>query len=568
MANADERLPRRVAPAAARLWSDHRLTGLLILALAGLVLGFVGYKSTGYSWVNSMYYTLSLLALSFQKPSGHIPLSLELARFLIPAVAAYATLRGLLTLFREQADLFRAQHQRGHVIVAGLGRRGLQFAKALRSSGRKVVAIEADAASASIEEARRSRAQVIVGDAADPDVLRRAGLARAQYLVALSEDDDLNAAVAALASNMGRADLQVLAHITRAPLADELTSVSLGREEGARVEWFNIYELAARELLSEHRIFGSSEIAPHLAIVGLHDLAASIVVNASRQWFARSPHNPRRLRISVAGEGATEWQRRLREENPALAEVTDLRAHERHPTEDELADVAAVFICERDDSSSVALAFTVARRVPPSRPVIVRLPVKGAGFAELLEGAEREIHVFGIAERVLTADLLEDTRFEAWARMVRERYEVMMGLEERGYASENDRAQARDIPQKLRAVGCWFRPAVAWTKPPLEFADDEVELLGRLEKERWNNQRRGESWCYGPEKRVEEKLTPYLLEWDDPRLPENVKDWDRDFVRDIPRWLATTGFEVYRVAAAPDEHGRWQKAVSVAGSRS
>jgi hypothetical protein len=53
-----------------------------------------------------------------------------------------------------------------------------------------------------------------------------------------------------------------------------------------------------------------------------------------------------------------------------------------------------------------------------------------------------------------------------------------------------------------------------------------------------------DGWRRGPEKDVEKKISPYLVGWDE--LPENVKEWDRNTVRAIPRFLAEVGLEIRR----------------------
>ncbi len=43
---------------------------------------------------------------------------------------------------------------------------------------------------------------------------------------------------------------------------------------------------------------------------------------------------------------------------------------------------------------------------------------------------------------------------------------------------------------------------------------------------------------------MEKKISPYLVPWSE--LPENVKQWDRDAVTNIPDLLGRVKREVYR----------------------
>ena len=53
-----------------------------------------------------------------------------------------------------------------------------------------------------------------------------------------------------------------------------------------------------------------------------------------------------------------------------------------------------------------------------------------------------------------------------------------------------------------------------------------------------------DGWKLGPEKDVENRISPYLVSWDD--LPSGVKEWDRQTVRAIPEFLAEIELEVRR----------------------
>lgn len=50
---------------------------------------------------------------------------LELGRFLAPSVAAYTAFTALFSLFHEQVQMFRLKMIHHHVVICGLGRKGL-----------------------------------------------------------------------------------------------------------------------------------------------------------------------------------------------------------------------------------------------------------------------------------------------------------------------------------------------------------------------------------------------------------------------------------------------------------
>jgi len=107
----------------------------------------------------------------------------------------------------------------------------------------------------------------------------------------------------------------------------------------------------------------------------------------------------------------------------------------------------------------------------------------------------------------------------------------------------SNRAQADHIFEKLTLIGCGVRP-LADPAPAAELTADEVERLAEFEHGRWNAERLAEGWRWAEQKDVARKLTPYLVPWS--ALPDGVKKWDRDAVREIPALLAQIGLKIAR----------------------
>jgi hypothetical protein len=74
----------------------------------------------------------------------NLPWQLELARFLAPVVAAYTAVIALIAIFHEKYQGFRLRFIRNHVVVCGIGRKGLLLTRGFIERGSKVVAIEKD----------------------------------------------------------------------------------------------------------------------------------------------------------------------------------------------------------------------------------------------------------------------------------------------------------------------------------------------------------------------------------------------------------------------------------------
>jgi len=115
---------------------------------------------------------------------------------------------------------------------------------------------------------------------------------------------------------------------------------------------------------------------------------------------------------------------------------------------------------------------------------------------------------------------------------------------------ESNRSQARHIPKKLKAIGCGLWPGKQGEISLITFRDDEIEILARLEHERWMKEKITAGWTFGMPRDDRKKVHPDLTIWDN--LAEEERRKDRDAVREIPQRLADVGFEIYRY----EEKGR------------
>ncbi|MCL0048456.1 RyR domain-containing protein, partial [Dehalococcoidia bacterium] len=83
-----------------------------------------------------------------------------------------------------------------------------------------------------------------------------------------------------------------------------------------------------------------------------------------------------------------------------------------------------------------------------------------------------------------------------------------------------------------------------WDPLLFEFSPEEVELMAKMEHERFVEERLRQGFRRGIAKDLEKKITPTIVPWDD--LPEEERQKDRDTVRGLPAFLAGAGFQVYR----------------------
>ena len=75
-----------------------------------------------------------------------------------------------------------------------------------------------------------------------------------------------------------------------------------------------------------------------------------------------------------------------------------------------------------------------------------------------------------------------------------------------------------------------------------QFTPEEVEVLSIMEHNRWVEERLSNGWVFGPEKNTDLRISPYLTSWEN--IPESIREYDRQAVRNIIPILETAGLHV------------------------
>lgn len=102
----------------------------------------------------------------------------------------------------------------------------------------------------------------------------------------------------------------------------------------------------------------------------------------------------------------------------------------------------------------------------------------------------------------------------------------------------SNRAQARHIEEKLRALGLEIEQAPGASPKPLKLSPEQVEQLAEMEHGRWVAERLLAGWRWGEERDHQRKRNPFLVPWRN--LPEQIRERDRETVRRIPEYLRKT----------------------------
>ena len=566
-----------------RAWRKWSWAAIGALAFGTLLVGYLGFRAYfGDSPENgspgdALYRSVQLFGL--EGGAVHpVPWQLQIARLLAPLVTALTVVRAIVGVFHERLQAFRLWRMSDHVIVCGLGARGMLFARRFNDRRDNVVVIEHDPEARGIDECRDEGILVLIADATDEPVLGRARVHKARHLIAVGSDDGTNAEVATdarelVGENGGR--LEAFVHVVGIRLCRLLRERerSEAKDDSYKLRFFNVFEAGARAWLDEHPPFGRERPAPRprLVVVGVGQMGKALVVGAVRSWLALAPDSPELPRILLVDKDAEAKRDWLKLEYPQLKDFCELEVEEVDITTPKFdrgeflfsngrCDATAIYVCLDDDARGLAAALALAQRVKDDPvEVVVRMKEYG-GLATLLERTPGNLHAFRVLDRTCTPEfLLGETRGEKLAKAIHAEY--VLDQERRGETpesnpalvpwdelqedlKESNRRQADHDRVKLRAIDCVAENADGKVDP-LSFSDEEIERMAMMEHDRWVAERRFEGWTFAEgKKNIELRTTPYLVPWDE--LTEEVRGYDRDTVRALPERFAEAGLRIRR----------------------
>ena len=338
------------------------------------------------------------------------------------------------------------------------------------------------------------------------------------------------------------------------------------------LDFFNVDEVSAQLCLDDFPVeLGNGR--PHILVSRLDALGTWLVKHAAWGWFTdRTDDVP--LWVTVVDDRADERVRGLLDQYPALESVcrfveSSLSVRDLHRLDALQADAGAppvtcAYVSAYLDEEAIEAALTLRHYLDSQVPMVVALS-RTDGVARLITEATASgelvnVNVFPALERTCTAELVAGGSFERIAVAIHRRWcagQLATGKEAPAWSEldesrrESNRAQARDMPVKLRSIGCTIAPLHDIRAPAFEFTDEEFETLAIAEHKRWVTERLESGWRLGP-KDIGRKSTPYLIPFDE--LPDDIADLDRDAVRQIPGALESVDLKVVRSATSSSPH--------------
>ncbi len=547
---------------------------LIVLATVAFTCSMIGTWGTrNESFPRSLEDTISLFPSGFPDHSANKKGAWVLIAMYAAALLSLSiTGRILWAFFARQRRQMQASRRRGHVVVCGLGEKGLRCATAYlaETPKRKVTCIDLDATSDRAVELRERGAIVLEGDATQKHVLTTAAAHHAGVVVCACTDDSANTTIAAqlekLVAERGSRWVDVYVHISNPDLSGILGAPTFA-VEAVRLNFFNIFELWAYRLVAAAELeqLAATSQRPRVVVAGSTSLARLVVVHFARTWYELCPDPARRPTITLLAEDATAQKVALERRYPALARTAELRPVDYAVSSANPIDIGSlesptpesettIYLCLHDDGDNLNLALQAQHRVADTR-IVVPASAWTAELQSLLDRAEGGIRTVGYTSNPGSLDLLEDSRRELMAREVHASYiagadsslEARVDWDELpDNLRESNRQQVAHMDDHLRAL--WFEivPLDEWDRAAADLTPADVEALAELEHLRWCAEKRRDRYELGETRSDTTPRThPDLRPWRE--LSDIAADKDRRAVRAWPGILSRAGYGLRRL---------------------
>ncbi|MFV2101668.1 RyR domain-containing protein [Micromonospora sp. LOL_024] len=585
------------APGAARPAAWWLRLVFAAIGLFALILGYIGLSRLSQVRPDAigdrydiLYYDLQLFLLGaelFENP-GPYPWQLQVARFVAPLFTLAAVAEAGRLLLATEIRRRRARRASGHVVVCGDTQYAHMLADRLHADGERVVVVRSEPFGPL--EYRRRRYLGVVGDSTSAEVLRGAGLPRAHTIYACTDDDDRNHAIANTANRLildrrHPARVYVQVHDPEMCLSLQARRLGAAGSSRLRLDYFHVDDIAARALHRHHPLPSVPGRRTKVLIAGEGSFRRALLVETARHWRAGRTdggRSGRPLQVDLVGPDASTELALAASRYPFLGRVCRLSAYDREIGEliglDQFGagGYDRTYICASDEIGGLRFALDTPALwrgpqssifVPVYRQAALAAAFHGDSRHDLLDEVHGKLRLYPVLTHACEARLIAEDLTERLAQQIHDRY---LHAQQRAGVGFGDapamvpwsrlpeslrranRSHVQDIAAKLLNLGCVVAPrhgGAGDASAAGRAIDDRIEVLARLEHERWCRERRGEGWTYGRPRDEVRRRHPELRPWDE--LTPAVQEQNREEIRALPDVLSDSGFELIRLGAVP-----------------
>jgi len=265
-----------------------------LLAFIFAIKGFIQLKLFKYDsledYIETLYYILLLFSLQTLPihPSME-SLPIKLAKVLGPISFILFSVKTFFLLLSEQLVMLKLKKYRNHIVICGLNLTGIFFIKDKSERKMKVSIVTDSYDNKYISTCKEMKLPIIIGDFSNIDILKASKFERAKEIYLISEDDIKNIEIAKRIKNIliekkDRKERKIYLHVNNYDLKVNTQNenwLTTGIKH-IEIELFNIYELAARDILRKISIEpdGKNVVTvenPWVILYGFNSMANALV---------------------------------------------------------------------------------------------------------------------------------------------------------------------------------------------------------------------------------------------------------------------------------------------------
>ncbi|MHA1453895.1 MAG: NAD-binding protein, partial [Promethearchaeota archaeon] len=572
-----------------RFWMDFKniygfLFGIL-LGMIGLVFAFVGYYyefSAPYDFTDILYKVLRLFVFEHL---GATPDSWQLvvALYICPFATYYSVAFTFFYVFRNRIKMLRIRFLRNHIIICGLNKRSACLATDFYKAKKKIVIITDDLKNQYANKMEDLGIHLIEGNSSDPFILNKAGVIRAETLIAFTEDDTKNMEITINAEEIvekrrtTKKKLFCYTHIFDKKMYDAFSKREIFYLSHKKFEskLFNTYQNDARLLFLTYpfeeivdETDGIDQV--HILLIGFGNLGETIFLQAAQMGHYR---NNKSINLTVLGEKKECWTRFLYQ-YPGLKKIKELTSNsfdynfdkikleDIEALESKINDIhktlpiTALVLCLENEEKSIKLSLNLME-IFKKFNILLRLPLaiyldENEDLAKLgqniLDEDEKssdvinkfDIKPYGLITQSCSKEIIAQENLDRIAKMIHEVF--LEGEKDKLDTDEtkskfgkpweklpevirkSNRLQADHMIIKIRTLKARVGKIVAKGEE-FELGEDDLSTdLAIMEHNRWCAERWVEGWKYGKEKDKLMKINPALVPYAELHDDEVKKD--------------------------------------------
>jgi voltage-gated potassium channel Kch len=559
---------------------------VLVLFLFTIVAGFLGFQrylaqhGESFNWVRSIYRTIQLFSTEGGDLQEPIPWVLHLVRFTAPMTAIIAFLLAIIEIFSEQWKRMRISGMKNHVVIIGLGTKGKNVMAENLLLRERVLVIEKDPMNPDLDSLHYPSCRLIIGNATNLEILKKARIKRAKRVYLLTGDDSQQVKACLLIYDLIKKSkrnkenpLECIMHLLNKDSLNILRTHNIIQniDDGLSLNVFNVYENSARELFQDHPPDRSGLSEPSKEFVQMIIFGFGQAGETLALQCALTGHylNFRRRipKVVVFDRLAEEKVQDFKKRYPTCTAYCELVPKPIEADSPQLITELTSFLNIPDSLNTIVLCFDnstnnmlLGLQIQSITLLHSRIPFQVFSRTddnEAFTSITSSIKPYGLPSHVCSQSAIHGGELDDMAK-ANHAFFLDIRKTEPDFGSraadvpweelsqefrDSNRKVADHIGVKVRGTGCQIVPEDDPRKE-CTMTKTEVDLLSELEHRRWNAERSLAGWTYSPARNDKTRQTPYLVEWSD--LPPDIQKYDRDSVENIPNVLKVARLKIIR----------------------